>query len=247
MVPPSRTVLLGASNLRISWARVIGRVGASGARQILVACGQGRSYGKESSFLRLRKLPGILHCGLWKTLQAAAPLPTRALLTDVGNDLIYGVQVADIAAWLEECLTRLAAVDAEVVLTPLALGRLDKLTPLSYRIAQKVMFPGRDLPLSELLRRAHDLDARLRRLAYQHGATLVEQPADWYGLDPIHFRRGKRQEAWERILAGWQATEAHERARLPLLGAAEYKLFGRSMATPQPVRKLAGGAAIYLY
>ena len=226
---------------------MVGRVAAAGAREVLVACGQGRSYGKESSFLRLRKLPGIRLCGLWERLQAHPARPTRALLTDVGNDLIYGEPVAEIVVWLEECLARLAAADAEVVLTPLALGRLDKLTPLSYRIAQKVMFPGRDLPLSELLRRAHELDARLRRLAYRHGATLVEQPADWYGLDPIHFRRGKRKEAWERILSSWPVREPQERVRLPLIGAETYKLFGRTRTTPQPVLRVAGGAEVWVY
>lgn len=244
---PARTVLLGASNLRISLPTVVGRVAAAGAREIFVACGHGRSYGQPSSFLRLRKLPGILRCGLWKALQAAPPGPTRALLTDIGNDLIYGAAVDDIAAWLAECLARLAALGAEVVVTPLALGRLEKLTPLSFRIAQKVMFPGRELPLPELLGRAHELDACLRRLAGEQGATLVEQPTDWYGLDPIHFRRGKRRQAWERILAGWPATQAREKARLPLIGAAAYQLFGRTIATPQPVRTLPGGAAVWLY
>lgn len=243
----ARAILLGASNLRISLSTVVGRIAAAGAQEVFVACGHGRSYGKESSFLRLRRLPGILECGLWQAVRAATPLATRALLTDIGNDLIYGEPVADVAAWIEECLARLAALGAEVVLTPLALGRLDRLEPVSYRIAQKVMFPGRDLPLPELLRRAHDLDARLRRLAYEHGATLVEQPADWYGLDPIHFRYRKRREAWDRILASWPATKDRAKVGLPLVGAAAYQLFGRAITTPQPVRTLPGGAAVWLY
>jgi hypothetical protein len=159
------------------------------------------------------------------------------------------VAVADLTAWLAECLDRLAALRAAIVVTPLALGRLEKLTPRSYRIAQRVMFPGRDLPLPEILDRARDLDGRLRRLAHEHGATLVEQRTDWYGLDPIHFRRGKRREAWERILESWPPAKAGEvrETRLPLLGAADYKLFGRRITTPQPARRLPGGAAVWLW
>jgi hypothetical protein len=243
----ARTVLLGASNLRISLPSVIGRVASSGAGEILVACGHGRSYGKESSLLRLRRLPGILQCGLWKALEESPPRPTRALLTDIGNDLMYGAAAADVAGWIGECLCRLAAQGAEVVLTRLALSRLDRLRPVSYRLAQWVMFPGRDLALAELLRRAHDLDARLRRLAGEHGATLVEQPAQWYGLDPIHFRRAERRHAWERILADWPAASEQAAAGLPLIGAADYRLGGKRMTTPQPVRRLPGGATVSLY
>ena len=241
--------MLGASNLRISLPWVVGRVAAAGAEEIFVACGHGRSYGKESSFLYVRKLPGIVQCGLWPALAAAPRRPTRALVTDVGNDLIYGVAVADLAAWLAECLDRLAALPAAIVVTPLALGRLEKLTPRTFRVAQRLMFPGRGLPWAELLDRARDLDGRLRRLAQELGATLVEQHTDWYGLDPIHFRRSKRREAWTRILEGWPPPKVGEpdSLRLPLLGAADYKLFGRRITTPQPARSLPRGAAVWIY
>lgn len=245
---PFRAVLLGASNLRLALPVVVGRLEAAGAREILVACGHGRSYGSCSSFLRIRRLAGILECGLWRELERVAPLPTRALLTDIGNDVIYGTPVAEIADWVEECLRRLATHRAEVTITSLALGRLEKLTPLSFRLARSVLFPGRSLSLSEVLDRIRDLDGRLRRLARAYGATLVEPDTGWYGIDPIHIRHGRRREAWEHILASWpRASPAGNRVRLPLLGAARYRLCGRELTTPQPVRRGPGGGSVSLY
>ena len=35
------------------------------------------------------------------------PAPTAALVTDVGNDIVYGAPVESILEWVEECLNRL--------------------------------------------------------------------------------------------------------------------------------------------
>ena len=38
------------------------------------------------------------------------PVPTRALVTDVGNDIVYGYSVGQILAWVDEALNRLQRV-----------------------------------------------------------------------------------------------------------------------------------------
>ena len=57
---------------------------------ILAALGHGRSYGSLSN-VSGRVLPGITTCGLWERWENSPALPTRALLTDIGNDLFYDV------------------------------------------------------------------------------------------------------------------------------------------------------------
>src|SRR5438552_19189250 len=86
-----RVILLGASNLTRSFPTVVATVRQTWSEpvEIMAAMGHGRSYGEDSSFLG-RKISGIFPCALWQDLQNRSRLPAVALLTDVGNDLLYG-------------------------------------------------------------------------------------------------------------------------------------------------------------
>jgi len=253
--PVLRAILLGASNLRAGLPIVVDGVRrrAGGAVEVLAACGHGRSYGAESRFLFVRRLPGIAGCGLWQALEGRPPLRTLALVTDVGNDLVYGVRVEKIAAWIEACLDRLARQRAEIVLTLFPLRRLERLSSREVRLATAILFPGRNSPWPELLERVRELDGRLLRMGQERGVRLVEPDAGWYGLDPIHLRRGLRREAWGRILSLWQPDSgaadrpSSGRVRIPLFGAAEARLAGFPISTPQPAVRLADGTSVSLY
>ncbi len=252
--PVLRAILLGASNLKVALPAVLDgiRERAAGPVDALVACGHGRSYGAWSRFLFVRRLPGIVGCGLWQALEGRPPLRTLALITDIGNDLVYGAEVGQIAAWIGTCLERLARRRAEILLTLLPMARLERLSLWEVRLATSILFPGRSAPWPELLQRARALDERLRRMGRDHGARLVEPAADWYGFDPIHLRRGVRQEAWNRVLSfrpsgGAAGRPAPGRIRIPLLGAAEVRLFGTTLRRPQPAVRPADGTAISLY
>jgi hypothetical protein len=255
--PALRAILLGASNLRISLPFLLDRIRhrAGGPVEALAACGHGRSYGAWSRFLFVRHLPGIAGCGLWRELARRPPLPTFALLTDVGNDLIYGAGAAEIAAWVETCLDRLAhgrtaATPAEIILTLLPLKRLERLSGRQVRLAAALLFPGREVRWPALLDGARDLDERLRRIGRERGARLVEPEAAWYGLDPIHLRRRGRREAWSHILppgpAGPEPPPAGAR-RLPLLAAEELRLCGITRRKDQPALRLRDGSTVALY
>ncbi len=249
--PALRAILLGASNLKISLPFLLDHVRrwAGGPVEALAACGHGRSYGTWSRFLFVRHLPGIAGCGLWPELARRPPLPTLALVTDVGNDLLYGAGAGEIAAWVETCLDQLTPGRPEIIMTLLPLARLERLSARQVRLAASLLFPGRAVAWPALLDRARDLDERLRRIGGERGARLVEPAADWYGLDPIHLRRRSRREAWTRILPPaptLPGTLAGTR-RIPLLGTAEARLFGVPLRRSQPAIRLEDGSTVALY
>lgn len=258
--PVLRAVLLGASNLKTSlpWMVDFLRRRAGGPVEVLAACGHGRSYGEVSRFLFVRRLPGIESCGLWKALEERAgypAIPTVALVTDVGNDLAYGEPLDRIAGWVATCLDRLARRDAVTVLTLLPLASLEKLSPWRYTVARSVLFPGRNVPWETLIDQARRLDGILRRLGRDWRAHPVEPRADWYGIDPIHLRRGGRRAVWEQALSPWaQALPAAgkgggdlQRWRVPAFGAEHYRLLQKERHTAQPVVRLADGTTVELY
>jgi hypothetical protein len=178
-----------------------------------------------------------------------------ALVTDVGNDLLYGAPVPTIAGWVGICLERLARQEAELIVGLLPLSTLEKVSPVRYHLVRQILFPGRRAaPWSAVLDSARELNERLRRLGLEHGARLVEPSPSWYGIDPIHVRRSMRSQAWNQILdhpllprEGQPAGILADTGRLPLFGSAELRLFGVPLRNPQPVCRFKDGSTVALY
>jgi hypothetical protein len=225
-----------------------------GPLDVLAACGLGRSYGLRMPFL-WRELPAITECGLWQALAQRPSAPTAALLTDIGNDLLYDVPVAQITAWVEACLDRLVRTGARVVLTPLPLCTVATVSRARFLLLRNLLFPGCQLPHAIVLKRAIDLNQRLRSLAETRGAVLVEHRPEWYGFDPIHIRRPWRRVAWSTMLGPWSEEAAADdvpvpfrrQLRLGRLVPERRWLFGREQYRSQPCCQLADGTTLALY
>ncbi len=256
-VPPRRVVLLGASNLTRGVSTVLETAFACWGRplQVFAALGHGRSYGMTSRVL-IRTLPGIAQCGLWRDLEASPPVPTAALLTDIGNDLLYETPVARIADWIEQSLDRLQAHDAAIVLTLLPTCNLDRLSNLRFRFFRQLFMPGCGLSLAEVRHRSHELNERLLSLADSRNVTAVAQRPDWYGMDPIHIKSRRWNDAWPEILGAWRHdTAAPPVTRAPLFRWAYLRslppeqrwLLRREQRKQQPAGKLRDGSTIGFY
>lgn len=203
-----RVVVLGASNVayerRELGRTVAGVAAAAGPTELLVAGGYGRSY-LRWSFVGPLGRPPVSRCGLWRRLEADDGSSRRvAVVTDVGNDLLYGHDVDETAAAVGRCLARLASGGFRTVVTRLPLERLRRLSRLEYVALCRLAYPAVPVcPWPEMRRRVEGLDAALGTLADRHDATTLSQPGDWYGLDPIHRRRRARAEFWRTVAASW--------------------------------------------
>jgi len=251
-----RAVLLGASNLTRGISTVLATAAAYWGQplDVLTALGHGRSYGGHSSVLG-RMLPGIRDCGLWTALAAGPPAPLAALLTDIGNDLFFEALPEQIVAWVENCLERLAQVEARAVMTRMPMFNLDRMNARWFLVMRSIFFPFSRLTLPVLGQRARELDERLCRLAHERGCRLVEQRAGWYGLDPIHIKLAHWSAAWHDVLGGWSDAPcaAAERGSwrewtyLRLLPPEERWLLGLRQRRVQPSGRLRDGTTISLY
>jgi hypothetical protein len=253
---PRRLVLLGASNIARCLATAVetARSVAGGPLEILAAFGHGRSYGMRMPVL-FRELPGIIECRLWDELGQRSPVPTAALVTDIGNDLLYDVPPQQIAEWVLACITRLREAGARVAMTPLPLCNLTHLSPRRFLFARTVLFPRCRLTYEKVVARAHDLDRRLRALAEEGSLTLVEHRAEWYGLDPIHIRPRWSAQAWNELFSPWrsngQAATISPSIRrwlyLLTLAPEQRWLFGREFRKEQPAGRLPDGTSLAFY
>lgn len=251
-----RVVLLGASNLTGSLGRVVTTAGRllGGPLEVLAACGYGRSYGTTSRVL-VRQLPGIVECRLWSDLRRGGARSTAALVTDIGNDILYEQPVERIAGWVEACLDRLAAAGAETVVTLLPVDNLPAMSAARFYFFRTLLVPGCRLDFDQIVERVAALDQRVNKLAVERGFTTVRPRRRWYGLDPIHIRWSQRRAAWSEILDPWSPEAAHRAAsggwwRSLYLGTrtpARRRLFGYEQRGRLPSARFADGTTIALY
>ncbi len=262
--PLPRFVAIGASNLRRGFPEFIDVATAIAGQpvELLAAMGHGRSYGRRSAVL-LKSMPGISRCGLWDALSAAPPAPTRALVTDIGNDLLYGEPTDRILQWVQTCVEHLLTANAETTITELPLSNLRRLGVIRYRCFRTLFFPPCRLTLAEITQRAYALNDGLRRMAALYGVRLLAPQDSWYGFDPIHIRRQKITHAWEFFFGmnDPSRTVSHPSANMPtrrarslvnrasiqLAAPASERLLGRERNHDQPALTLSSGTRVSVY
>ncbi len=229
----NRTIILGASNVSLGFPIVCKLLHhyTDLPLEIYTACGHGRSYGQWSKFL-FRGLPGILQCELWKMLEHQEKQKQaseyNAVLTDIGNDLIYGIRVDVILQWIEDCMEQLQQYKARITVTELPVGALLKLSTLRYEMTRKIFFKGRSLCWDEMRDRILVLNEGLLNLSAQYNVNVIKPSDEWYGFDPIHIKKSSRLQAWNTILGSHSDQKIRKMSHLSNLPARSLKRTGRA-------------------
>ncbi len=255
--PRPRFVVLGASNISRSLPAIVQAAEnhAGGPMELVIAAGHGRSFGLRTTFLG-RSLPGILQSGIWSALGSQPRTACQAIVTDVGNDLFYGVTVTELMSWVDECLDRLrGSMDQLAVALP-PVCNLEGLAPWRFYVFRRLFFPRCPLTLPDMARLGHELEERLREVAQRHATRIVEPERSWYGVDPLHIKRAAMANAWQRIFGGTKPptktsaplwTSLRREWYLKRLSPERKERWGREWHTPQPAGRLPHGTTIALY
>lgn len=251
----NRIILLGASNLTLSLRLTIQvmQQRLDSPSEVLAAVGHGRAYGICSSIMR-RKLPGILDSGLWTQLAASEPLPSYALLTDIGNDILYELLPEQILSSIERCIDQLQQQSAQIVLTNLPLASIESLTEKRYLFFRNIFYPFCQLPRDITVRRARELHAGLVALAARKAIMLYEQNPHWFGPDGIHVDYWKRQAFYQNVARCFHSPKPEIVKVDPVSLAWQQRptfafktLFGYDLYCPQPSGLLANGSSVYKF
>ena len=255
--PKRRVILLGASNLRRSLPRVV-RLAQSiwqEPLEIMAAIGHGRSFGQDSWVLG-RKIPGILSCRLWDDVQRRPTLPTSALVTDIGNDILYEVAPNRLIGWVAECLDRLVRIDAHTVVTELPVASVSRLSQGRFLLMRTLFYPRSRLTLAAAQSSVAEINAEVVKLAKERKQTVFPVQNRWYGFDPVHVLRRYHRQMWSEILLRWRPDQPlselgrsslAESLYLVTLSPRERKFFGFSRWRVQPSGVLSDGSTVSLY
>lgn len=250
-----RVVVLGASNVSRGLSRLVAVVESrSPGADLFVAAGHGRGYGVNTR-VAARRLPSILGSGLWRGLDRHGGEPPAALVTDVGNELLYGFPAEQIASWVRESVRRLADRGATIAITRLPMAGIATVGAVRYRALRTFFVPGCRLSLAGLKEAATRLDADLQAIAGDFGGQIIEQPAHWYGFDTLHIRRRHLDDLWRMACEAWGLHSAQSSAKSSATDwlkigtkAAEVRsLAGVMRFTRQPVLTLRSGGMLSLY
>lgn len=255
MMPGSaaRIVALGASNLTRGFQTIVSTARTAWGQdvEVLAAFGHGRSYGVHSRLV-IRTLPGILESGLWRKLESLAAVPTRALVTDVGNDILYGFSVRQTLAWVAEAVERLQRFTTDIVLTDLPLAGIRRLSEAKFLLFRSILVPSCRLSLSEVVLAAEHVNDGLAALAAARSVHFFRLNPDWYGFDPIHMRPSQWRPAWQEILGvspeAWRNRGGRLEGLMLYFTPPERRwLLGVQQHTPQAGTRLRRGARVWLY
>lgn len=251
-MPPTRVVALGASNLTRALYTVVSTARSAWTPDIelVAALGLGRSYGVKSSVFG-RSVPGILESGLWAQLDAMPPAPAVGLITDVGNDIMYNIEVPQILEWIRESVRRLEQHTTSIIISGLPVEGDRRISDWQYRWLRYALVPSCRLSHDELQRRATLVNAGLREIAAERGHRFVELDSAWYGFDPIHIRYPYWRDAWSKILGvprdlGRRRSVA-EAIGLHLRRPEREWVFGIQIRHAQPGAPLRGGGRVWLF
>ena len=261
-------VALGASNLSRGMSRLLqaSRCCSSSAVDLVVAAGHGRSYGVNSCIWK-RRLPSILESGLWRSIDKmlhgaiSENSPRLAVITDIGNDLLYGFSVEQIALWIEEVVHRLHQRQFNIVITKLPIESIQSVGPRRFRLLKIFFVPGCRQSLEEIKEQCRQMNDNIIRLAKKYQLSIIEQPGSWYGLDAIHIRRSCLNSLWRRVLECWPLSSSNKKvfqgtslwnswkewSYLCKASAEVRSLAGVTIFTPQPVLQLSDTTRIFFY
>ena len=252
---PRVVVVLGASNVSRGLSRFVAAVESrSPGAELFVAAGHGRGYGVNTR-VAARRLPSILQSGLWRALDRQGGAAPAALVTDVGNELLYGFSTDQITSWVRESVRRLADRGATIAITGLPMAGIATVGAVRYRALRTFFVPGCSLSLADLKSATARLDSELRTIADDFGARIIEQPAHWYGFDTLHVRRRHLDDLWHAACVAWGfscvelpvTSSVADWVKIGTKAAEVRSLAGVMRFTPQPVLPLRTGGTLSLY
>ncbi len=223
-------------------------------RNVYTAQGMGRSYLADRSAFGFRQLPGILKSTLWAGLSEApaSDEPPLVLITDLGNDLVYGSSPKEVADAAEACIERLKAwrCDCRFVMTRPPVEPVSKLGWMRFQFFRFVLFPTCPLTRDSIKQKTLELDSRIVEVAdRQNIPTCAVDPA-LYGLDPIHVKRRHQSAVFGAAMDLWHCEPAAtvrssgEKHSRPT--AALRWVWGRERQTSQPA-VAQNGSRVFAY
>ena len=184
--------MVGASNLTISLPIALNLIleFIKGPKFVYVAHGPGRSYLKRAG-LPMLQFQGISLCRLFDDLESAinkaSNVKIYALVTDIGDDLLYTQEPNRIAEGVKYVLKRLHSLGAQIGITLLPESSIQRLSPARYYLLRTFYNPFCHVSYDRMMINVSLLTNLISKLCIEFNLKLLKQNSNWYGFDHIHL------------------------------------------------------------
>ena len=166
--------------------------------EYLHAMGPGRAYITEGGLLNA-VYPPILNCGI---LDAARKKDkdktTVALVTDIGNDIMYGVPAEEIVAGLQTLFSELEEIGADTFITAIPVDLEKDVGESYFRILRRIFFPKSRVEYHEAASTVQTVNRFIKESASKKIVAL-EGMEKFCGRDKIHYSLLGCHRAWSYV------------------------------------------------
>ena len=168
--------------------------------EVLHAMGPGRGYCAKGGVFNVVYPPigvsGILNAAGERAQNARQ---VTALITDIGNDIMYNVPTVEIISCLRSLMQELDAMEAEVFVNPIPLVIEEDVSEFQFRILRAVFFPHSPVDYLGAADAVREINGFLQDAA---GGCIHLLPSakQFCGADKIHYSMLHSHEAWSRIV-----------------------------------------------
>jgi hypothetical protein len=195
-------VLLGASNLARGYSALTRHISKNiSDGKFLNAMGPGRGYCARGGLFHFTYSP-IGECSVFKFAKVYAERGFRimVLLTDIGNDIMYGVRESSLIESLDTLIEKSLQMNAEVFLTSIHVDVSKDMGKTSFKLFKYIFYPNSPVTFDKADLAVKKLNHYLAKKSLENERVhLVSGLGAFCGLDKIHYGLFKSHLAWSRV------------------------------------------------
>ena len=193
---------MGASNLARGYSlltRHISSCFGKNKTEFLNALGPGRGFCARGGMFNFT-YPPIQDCRILEVAKKKSCDTRVVLITDIGNDLMYGVLADTLIESLDGLIGRALQWDAEIFLTSIHVNLKKDVSPTMFFILKSFFYPGSSITYEEADLFIIKVNGYLEEKARQNERVyLISGMTSFIGMDKIHYSFLKTHLAWEKI------------------------------------------------
>jgi len=199
---PVLLILLGASNLSrgcFAFAKHLRACLYPHSVEVLIASGPGRGYCVSGGLLNVN-YPPIYSSDIFEVARkkSESGFQVVALVTDIGNDIMYDVIPERLIATIQQIFTKLESINAEIFYTTLPVAFERKVHPVWFYVLRSVLLPFSRVSYDKATAGIIAVNQFLKESASDK-RHLIPDMDRYLGFDEIHYGWFCAHQAWSHV------------------------------------------------